>query len=298
MRRSGARPCFLDPGYRRRLLGTGGDSRARRTVVALALFDPAIASGIARISLAGVAFLGFGMVVYLSTHGFDRAVLLIPTWFLLVVWAIAACLTVTGMVTNDIIGPALLTTLLARGVPWQWLYAIAGAMCGRDAECIAHCLRMARGRVESVLSRFHDTGTWAEGAPTPDAWFDSGSMPFAQLHYPFEHEDRFEQRFPADFICEGIDQTRGWFYTLMVLATSLFGKTAFKNVVVNGLVLAEDGRKMSKRLKNYPDPNFVLDTYGADALRCTWCEARVVVLPGAAGALPQAAAAAKRSNAR
>ncbi len=100
-----------------------------------------------------------------------------------------------------------------------------------------------------------------------DCWFESGSMPYAQMHYPFENKERFEQNFPADFIAEGLDQTRGWFYTLMVLSSSLFGCTAFKNVVVNGLVLAEDGRKMSKRLKNYPDPQHILNSYGADALR-------------------------------
>lgn len=100
-----------------------------------------------------------------------------------------------------------------------------------------------------------------------DCWFESGSMPYAQQHYPFENKARFEGHFPADFIAEGLDQTRGWFYTLMVLSTALFKKPAFKNVVVNGLVLAEDGRKMSKRLKNYPDPAYMLDAYGADALR-------------------------------
>ena len=100
-----------------------------------------------------------------------------------------------------------------------------------------------------------------------DCWFESGAMPYAQSHYPFENKERFEQHFPADFIAEGLDQTRGWFYTLMVLSTALFDVPAFKNVVVNGLVLAEDGRKMSKRLKNYPDPAYMLDTYGADALR-------------------------------
>jgi isoleucyl-tRNA synthetase len=96
------------------------------------------------------------------------------------------------------------------------------------------------------------------------------------MHYPFENRERFEQNFPADFIAEGLDQTRGWFYTLMVLATSLFGKTAYKNVVVNGLVLAEDGRKMSKRLKNYPDPMDVLNNYGADALRLYMINSPVV----------------------
>lgn len=100
-----------------------------------------------------------------------------------------------------------------------------------------------------------------------DCWFESGAMPFAQIHYPFENEAWFHNHFPADFIAEGLDQTRGWFYTLMILSTALRDCPAFKNVVVNGLVLAEDGRKMSKRLKNYPDPIHVVDTYGADALR-------------------------------
>ncbi len=100
-----------------------------------------------------------------------------------------------------------------------------------------------------------------------DCWFESGAMPYAQAHYPFENRERFEQHFPADFIAEGLDQTRGWFYTLMVLSTALFDRAAFRHVIVNGLVLAEDGRKMSKRLKNYPDPAHILDTYGADALR-------------------------------
>lgn len=100
-----------------------------------------------------------------------------------------------------------------------------------------------------------------------DCWFESGSMPYAQAHYPFENKEAFEKSFPADFIAEGLDQTRGWFYTLMVLSTHLFGRSAFKNVVVNGIVLAEDGKKMSKSLKNYPDPNKVMDEIGADAMR-------------------------------
>ena len=100
-----------------------------------------------------------------------------------------------------------------------------------------------------------------------DCWFESGSMPYAQQHYPFENKDRFEGGFPADFIAEGLDQTRGWFYTLMVLSTALFDKPAFKNLIVNGLVLAADGKKMSKRLQNYPDPNTILSVHGADALR-------------------------------
>ncbi|XP_053153865.1 isoleucine--tRNA ligase, cytoplasmic isoform X2 [Hemicordylus capensis] len=100
-----------------------------------------------------------------------------------------------------------------------------------------------------------------------DCWFESGSMPYAQVHYPFENRKEFEDAFPADFIAEGIDQTRGWFYTLLVLSTALFGKPPFKNVIVNGLVLASDGQKMSKRKKNYPDPTNIVNTYGADALR-------------------------------
>ncbi len=100
-----------------------------------------------------------------------------------------------------------------------------------------------------------------------DCWFESGSMPYAQQHYPFEQPDAFANKFPADFIAEGLDQTRGWFYTLTVLSTALFNQPAFKHVIVNGLVLAEDGKKMSKRLKNYPEPSVVMDKYGADALR-------------------------------
>lgn len=100
-----------------------------------------------------------------------------------------------------------------------------------------------------------------------DCWFESGSMPYAQQHYPFEHKEKFEAGFPADFIAEGLDQTRGWFYTLMVISTALFDKPAFKNLIVNGLVLASDGKKMSKRLKNYPDPMLIVNKYGSDALR-------------------------------
>jgi isoleucyl-tRNA synthetase len=100
-----------------------------------------------------------------------------------------------------------------------------------------------------------------------DCWFESGSMPYAQNHYPFENEELFKELFPADFIAEGLDQTRGWFYTLTILSTALFQKPAFKNVIVNGIILAADGSKMSKRLKNYPDPMEVVQKYGADAVR-------------------------------
>ncbi|PFH57835.1 hypothetical protein XA68_14528 [Ophiocordyceps unilateralis] len=100
-----------------------------------------------------------------------------------------------------------------------------------------------------------------------DCWFESGSMPYASQHYPFENVDKFKETFPGDFIAEGLDQTRGWFYTLLVLGTHLFGRSPFQNCVVNGIVLAEDGKKMSKRLKNYPDPVLVMEKYGSDALR-------------------------------
>lgn len=100
-----------------------------------------------------------------------------------------------------------------------------------------------------------------------DTWFDSGSMPYAQVHYPFANKKKFEQNFPAEFIAEGVDQTRAWFYYLHIIAVAIKNKNAFKNVVVNGIVLAQDGKKMSKKLKNYPDPNEVIDQYGADALR-------------------------------
>ncbi len=100
-----------------------------------------------------------------------------------------------------------------------------------------------------------------------DCWFESGSMPYAQNHYPFEEKEQFDSNFPADFIAEGLDQTRGWFYTLTVLSAALFRKEAFKNVVVNGIILAEDGKKLSKRLKNYAPPAEILEKLGADALR-------------------------------
>ena len=100
-----------------------------------------------------------------------------------------------------------------------------------------------------------------------DVWFDSGAMPYAQQHYPFEHKEGFDEVFPADFIAEGVDQTRGWFFTLHAIATMLFDSVAFKNIISNGLVLDKNGNKMSKRLGNAVDPFEVLDRYGADATR-------------------------------
>ena len=118
-------------------------------------------------------------------------------------------------------------------------------------------------------------GEWKRVPEVFDCWFESGSMPFASDHYPFEKENFDPKRligfspkgYPADFIAEGLDQTRGWFYSLIVLGTALFNKAPYKNVIVNGLVLASDGQKMSKRLRNYPDPMEVVEKYGADALR-------------------------------
>ncbi len=100
-----------------------------------------------------------------------------------------------------------------------------------------------------------------------DCWFESGSMPYAQVHYPFENKKWFEEHFPADFIVEAMDQTRGWFYTLVVLSTALHNKPAFKNCICTGFLMAEGGQKLSKRLKNYPDPNEILDSMGSDVLR-------------------------------
>lgn len=100
-----------------------------------------------------------------------------------------------------------------------------------------------------------------------DCWFESGSMPYAQVHYPFDNKEWFENHFPADFIVEAMDQTRGWFYTLTVLSTALHNRPAFKNCICTGLLMAEGGQKLSKRLKNYPDPNEVLETIGSDVLR-------------------------------
>ncbi|KAL9584715.1 MAG: hypothetical protein Q9212_001947 [Teloschistes hypoglaucus] len=109
-----------------------------------------------------------------------------------------------------------------------------------------------------------------------DCWFESGSMPYGSSHYPFENKEEFKASFPGDFIAEGLDQTRGWFYTLTVLGTHLFGCLPFKNCIVNGIVLAEDGKKMSKRLKNYPDPSVVMEKYGSDALRLYMINSPVV----------------------
>lgn len=138
--------------------------------------------------------------------------------------------------------------------------------------------------VDKVLIQ-KDGKTYRRTPEVLDCWFESGAMPFAQQHYPFREGDdatgqgldeRFKSFFPANFIAEGLDQTRGWFYTLLILGTSLFNKSPYENVIVNGLILAEDGQKMSKRKKNYPDPNHTIEEYGADALRAYMIDSPVV----------------------
>lgn len=148
---------------------------------------------------------------------------------------------------------------------------------GQDMVCVGSIaeLEQLSGQTVTDLHKHHvdkitfeiNGKTYHRTPEVLDCWFESGAMPYAQQHYPFARADELDKFFPADFIAEGLDQTRGWFYTLMLLGTALFDQSPYKNVIVNGLVLAEDGRKMSKRLKNYPDPNDILDTYGADALR-------------------------------
>ena len=118
--------------------------------------------------------------------------------------------------------------------------------------------------------------TYIRTSEVLDCWFESGSMPYGQQHYPFENKDDFLDGFPADFVAEGLDQTRGWFYTLTILSVALFDSVAFKNCITTGMILAEDGRKMSKSLKNYPDPEKLLNNYGGDSLRAYLINSPVV----------------------
>jgi isoleucyl-tRNA synthetase len=161
-----------------------------------------------------------------------------------------------------------------------WGNPIPVWQCDKTGEmvCVGSIVELEKlsgVRPDDLHKHFVDEITW----PSPgggtfrrvpevlDCWFESGAMPYAQVHYPFENKEWFEKNFPANFISEGLDQTRGWFYTLTILAAALFDKPAFQNVVVNGLVLAEDGKKMSKSLRNYSDPMGVINEFGADALR-------------------------------
>ena len=152
---------------------------------------------------------------------------------------------------------------------------------GSIAELEAKCGH----KVEDLHKQYVDALTW----PSPDGkgtmrripdvldcWFESGSMPYAQEHYPFENKERFQSIFPADFINEGLDQTRGWFYSLTILAAALFGKPAFWNCIVSGIVLAADVRKMSKSERNFTDPMEIINKYGADALRFALIDSTLV----------------------
>ncbi|HET9151985.1 MAG TPA: isoleucine--tRNA ligase [Gemmatimonadales bacterium] len=122
-------------------------------------------------------------------------------------------------------------------------------------------------------------GTMRRTPEVIDAWFDSGSMPYAQWHYPFEHEEEFHRHFPADYICEGVDQTRGWFYSLLAIATAAFDSPAYRNVIVNELVLDADGQKMSKSRGNVVDPWATITEFGADAVRLYLLASSQVWLP-------------------
>ena len=124
-----------------------------------------------------------------------------------------------------------------------------------------------RPYVDDIILVSEDGAPMTRELDLIDVWFDSGAMPYAQLHYPFENKDVFEQNYPADFIAEGVDQTRGWFFTLHAISTMLFDSVAYKNVISNGLVLDKNGNKMSKRLGNAADPFQIIDKYGADAAR-------------------------------
>jgi len=125
-----------------------------------------------------------------------------------------------------------------------------------------------KDKMDAIKFKCHNCpGTMQRIPDVLDCWFESGSMPYAQMHYPFANKEKFEKNFPAEFIAEGVDQTRCWFYYLLVLAVGVSDKIPYENVIANGIVLAEDGQKMSKKLKNYPNPTEIIDKYGADALR-------------------------------
>lgn len=138
---------------------------------------------------------------------------------------------------------------------------------GDFSDANYNCIDLHRPFVDTIVLVSRDGRPMRREPDLVDVWFDSGAMPYAQEHYPFERKETFAARFPADFIAEGVDQTRGWFFTLHTIATMLFDTVAFKNIISNGLVLDRNGNKMSKRLGNAVDPFETLETHGADALR-------------------------------
>jgi isoleucyl-tRNA synthetase len=144
---------------------------------------------------------------------------------------------------------------------------VMGSVAELEKYCGQKTSDLHKHFVDKIVFKCECGGEYRRIPEVFDCWFESGSMPYGSNHYPFENKEEFEKNHPADFISEGIDQTRGWFYTLHVLSTALFNEPAFKNCVVHGIVLAEDGQKMSKRKKNYPDPLDIVHKYGADALR-------------------------------
>lgn len=144
---------------------------------------------------------------------------------------------------------------------------LAGFKVGDFTEENYNLFDLHKPNVDSVVMVSESGKPMYREADLIDVWFDSGAMPYAQLHYPFENKEKFEKFYPADFIAEGVDQTRGWFYTLHAIATMLFDSVAFKNIISNGLVLDKDGQKMSKRLGNAVDPFTTIEQYGSDPLR-------------------------------
>ena len=156
---------------------------------------------------------------------------------------------------------------LAKGYSDQELRANWYPENGEIRSIFSKNVDLHRPHIDEVVLRCQCGGAMKRIPDVLDTWFDSGSMPYAQMHAPFENKEKCASSFPADFIAEGVDQTRAWFYYLHILATATRDSHAFKNVIVNGIVQAEDGKKMSKKLKNYPDPSIVMEKYGADTLR-------------------------------
>ncbi|AEV28343.1 isoleucyl-tRNA synthetase [Sphaerochaeta pleomorpha str. Grapes] len=154
---------------------------------------------------------------------------------------------------------------------------VIGSRADLEAKCGVSVPDLHKHFVDELTWPSPDgKGTMRRISDVLDCWFESGSMPYAQLHYPFENKEFFEEHFPADFICEGLDQTRGWFYTLTVIAAGLWEKPAFTHCVTNGIVLTAEGKKMSKSAKNYTDPMEIVNQYGADSLRFALMNSAVV----------------------